>query len=181
LLVIGVHTDKGAFPKKVSRIAEAFDGPLAIVAGLGAHLEDPLRSKLSILVPITGTQHSRRAAEVALAIAKATDSPVAAIYVSRGRKVQWRRRLRSTFALATLEEAIVKEAVTLAEQHGVELRTTVRSDRAAEHAILQEAQSGNHNLIVFGVSRRPGATLFFGHVAAAVLQRSDRSMLFVSS
>jgi len=32
-----------------------------------------------------------------------------------------------------------------------------------------------------GVNRRPGETLFFGKVAAAVLENSERSILFVSS
>jgi hypothetical protein len=36
-------------------------------------------------------------------------------------------------------------------------------------------------LIVMGVNRRPGETLFFGDVAAAILERSARSILFVSS
>jgi hypothetical protein len=32
-----------------------------------------------------------------------------------------------------------------------------------------------------GVSPRPGESLAFGHVAAAVLTRAERSMVFVSS
>jgi hypothetical protein len=32
-----------------------------------------------------------------------------------------------------------------------------------------------------GVSPRPGEGLSFGHAAAAVLERSERSLLFVSS
>jgi nucleotide-binding universal stress UspA family protein len=32
-----------------------------------------------------------------------------------------------------------------------------------------------------GVSRRPGATLSFGEVAATVLQNTERSVLFVAS
>ena len=32
-----------------------------------------------------------------------------------------------------------------------------------------------------GVSRRPGETLFFGNVAAAVLERCDTAILFVAS
>jgi nucleotide-binding universal stress UspA family protein len=32
-----------------------------------------------------------------------------------------------------------------------------------------------------GVNRRPGETLFFGNVAAAVLQQSKVSVLFISN
>jgi len=37
------------------------------------------------------------------------------------------------------------------------------------------------NLIVMGVSPRTGSNLSFGSVAAAILERSDCSILFVSS
>jgi hypothetical protein len=32
-----------------------------------------------------------------------------------------------------------------------------------------------------GVNRRPGETLFFGNVAAAVLKRAEASILFVAA
>jgi hypothetical protein len=34
---------------------------------------------------------------------------------------------------------------------------------------------------VLGVSRRPGETLFFGNMAAAVLERCDTAILFVAT
>jgi nucleotide-binding universal stress UspA family protein len=34
---------------------------------------------------------------------------------------------------------------------------------------------------VMGVTRRPGEALFFGNVAAAILESSERSILFVAS
>jgi nucleotide-binding universal stress UspA family protein len=51
---------------------------------------------------------------------------------------------------------------------------------APEDAILKEAKRG-YDLIVLGVSRRPGETLFFGNTAESVLDRSDISNLFVAS
>jgi hypothetical protein len=41
--------------------------------------------------------------------------------------------------------------------------------------------SRKHNLVVMGVSRRPGEKLFFGDTAAALLEKSERSLLFVAS
>jgi nucleotide-binding universal stress UspA family protein len=38
-----------------------------------------------------------------------------------------------------------------------------------------------HNLIVIGVERRPGEKLFFGDTATGILQKSDRSIVFVVS
>jgi nucleotide-binding universal stress UspA family protein len=71
--------------------------------------------------------------------------------------------------------------VELAESYQLELRTTVRADVAAEEAILKELARGKHNLIVMGVGRRPGEKLFFGDTAAALLEKSERSLLLVAS
>jgi nucleotide-binding universal stress UspA family protein len=38
-----------------------------------------------------------------------------------------------------------------------------------------------HDLIVMGVSRRPGDNLFFGDTAAAVLENAPASIVFVAS
>ncbi len=99
LLFVGVENTRaknGAFHQDVSRIASAFEGPLAIVAANGDHLREPQRSPLHILVPVTGTEVSRRAADVAIAIARACDRPITALYVatasgSNGRKRTSRR------------------------------------------------------------------------------------------
>jgi hypothetical protein len=42
-------------------------------------------------------------------------------------------------------------------------------------------QTGEHNLLVMGVSPRPGASLSYGAVAATLLARAERSLLFVAS
>jgi hypothetical protein len=52
---------------------------------------------------------------------------------------------------------------------------------AAENATLRHLEAGEHNLVVMGVSPRPGATLSLGDAAAAVLERSEWSALFVAS
>ena len=57
---------------------------------------------------------------------------------------------------------------------------TTRADMAPDQAILREASRG-YDLVVLGVSRRPGDMLFFGNTAAAVLERSPTSIPFVAS
>ncbi len=79
------------------------------------------------------------------------------------------------------EEAILKDIVKLAESYQLELRTAVRADLAPDEAILKESARHKHNLIVMGVGRRPGEKLFFGDTAAALLENSERSLLFVAS
>jgi nucleotide-binding universal stress UspA family protein len=60
------------------------------------------------------------------------------------------------------------------------MRSTTRADLAPGEAIIREAKRG-YDLVVLGVSRRPGDTLFFGDTAATVLERSATSNLFVAS
>jgi len=63
----------------------------------------------------------------------------------------------------------------------VPVRTAHYHDPDPAEAILRQLSAGKHNLVVMGVSPRPGGTLEFGGVPAAILARSDRSLLFVAS
>jgi len=110
LLLVGIERTraKSGFHAEAARIASAFEGPLALVAGSNAHLQEPERSSLHILVPVNGTDVSRRAAEVAIAIAGACACPLAALYVSnpgaRFARAGMRRRssrISSTWPAAT--------------------------------------------------------------------------------
>ena len=69
----------------------------------------------------------------------------------------------------------------LADTYDVTVRTAVRASVAADDAILKETARGKHNLVVMGVGRRPGEKLFFGDTAAALLEKSEGSLLFVAS
>jgi nucleotide-binding universal stress UspA family protein len=63
---------------------------------------------------------------------------------------------------------------------GVRVETAVRTHTVVEDAILRQLRGGKHNLIIMGVSPGPGTTLSLGNVPAAVLERCNHSMLFVS-
>ena len=179
LLIVGLSrtaTPKGAFTRGVARTVVGFEGPLAVVAARGRHRERPADSGLRILVPVTGTQVSRRATEVAVALARANNAPLAALYVASGDSGR-RRRASATRAS---EEAILKDTVAFAERYRTEIRTALRVDLAPEAAILREAARGRYDLIVMGVNRRPGEALYFGDVAAAVLEKAEASVVFVT-
>jgi nucleotide-binding universal stress UspA family protein len=125
---------------------------------------------------------SRRATEVAVALARANDVPITALYVS-GTTAPAGNRRRGPRATPTRrhEEAILKDVVAIAERYDTEARTSLQLDVAPEEAILREVHNGRHNLIVMGVNRRPGDALFFGDVAAAILQKSKASIPFISN
>jgi len=132
-----------------------------------------------VLIPVNGTDVSRRAVEVGLTLARVSDAHVTALYVTRASTspaTSTRRRL----VMRRNELGVLKDIAALAERYDVPLRNTTRADMAPDEAILREAGHG-YDLVVLGVSRRPGDVLFFGNTAAAVLERSPRSILFVAS
>jgi nucleotide-binding universal stress UspA family protein len=183
LLFVGVEnprTKTGAFHKEIDRIAAAFQGPLAIVAAQGTHLKQPEQSPLNILVPVNGTEVSRRAAELAIAMARVFEAPITTLYVSGTKRDARGRRGGGTRERAQ-EQAILKEIVVLADQYDQEVATRVRADQSPDEAVLTEAKRDGHNLIIMGVSRRPGDSLFFGETAAGIFEKSPISVVLVSS
>src|SRR5712691_8268700 len=183
LLVIGVEklAEEGVIDEKVARIAAEFDGPFAITAARGAHRRAEIGRPLDILVPVTGTGFSRHGAEVALALAHADYGTVTALYVTSPGKRPWQREFRRALAIGGGGAAVLREIVSLGDRMEVAVRTAVRTDTEPAQAILRQLRAGRHNLLVMGVSSRPGATLSFGAFAAAVLAQSERSVLFASS
>src|SRR5262245_44024763 len=164
-----------AFDPGVANLAKGFEGPLIVSAVRGALQEKP-DGKLGILVPVNGTEPSRRGAEVAITLARATKAEVTVLYVAvrpANRRTIPRSRRH--------EEAILKDIVAIADGYNISIRTAVVTERAADEAILAELKRRNHNLVVLGVGRRPGERLFFGDTAAALLDKSERSLLFVAS
>jgi Kef-type K+ transport system membrane component KefB/nucleotide-binding universal stress UspA family protein len=185
LLILGIAktvAPHGGFDEQISRIAATYDGPLAVVVARGAHVDLPEEGSLNILVPVRGNKVSRRAAEVALALTRPGDRPLTAFYVlSTVGLGAAQRRLKRPTPTHRHEEAVLKDVVELADRWGQSIRTALRLNNAPEDAILRQARLGHYNLIVMGVGRPAGETLFFGKVAATVLEDSDRSILFVAS
>jgi len=174
LMIIGLDKTvarRNEFHDDITKLAAGFEGPLAVLDVRDKLLEHPLDAKLNILVPVNGNEYSRRAAEVAIAVARASHAPLTALYVAPGGKKRSRR----------YEEAILKDISKLAETYDTEVRTAVRADVAAEDAILKELSRKPYSLVVIGAGRRPGEKLFFGDTAAALLEKSERSLLFVAS
>jgi nucleotide-binding universal stress UspA family protein len=184
LMIVGIaktHDPNGGFSKDLSLVTGGFDGPLAVVDVRESRAGRLPRQLGKILIPVNGTEVSRRAAEVGLTVARATDAQVTALFVTRangaGGKPNNAARKR---AARRNERAILKDIGALADRYGVDMRSTTRADLAPGEAIIREAKRG-YDLVVLGVSRRPGDTLFFGDTAATVLERSATSNLFVAS
>ncbi len=181
LLVVGLDKVAGAnegFDRKIEETSAGFEGPLAIVAAKGVHLKQPTSSAFRILVPVSGSAASRRGAEVAIALARISQTPLHVIYVTTTRDKGVRRK-GVTMPLVR-EEGILKDIGAHAARYDVEVTTTIRVNAAPEEAILQEIKASGVDLIVMGVDRIAGDTLNFGAIAAAVLKKSKVSALLVT-
>jgi Kef-type K+ transport system membrane component KefB/nucleotide-binding universal stress UspA family protein len=165
----GVEPD-GGFTPHVTQLSAGFEGPL-IVYSDGAAASDQLGRNARILLPVNGTPQSRRAAEIAFALARASGARVHALFVSQadGRS---RTRLR--------EESVLKDVTDLGERYDVSVTTRISPRAEAAQAILKEA-GRNVSMIVMGVSARPGEELFFGNTATAVLKSWDKPILMLAS
>jgi Kef-type K+ transport system membrane component KefB/nucleotide-binding universal stress UspA family protein len=178
LLFVGIENMRGreGFHPEVDRIAAAFDGPLAIVVGAGEHLKAPEEGGLDMLVPVNGTDTSRRAVEIAVEISRGGEAKITALYVA-SRNAKQRRGAR----VRRQEKAILDEVTHLADLYDRKVETAIRADVAADEAVVAAAKRNGHNLVVMGVSRRPGDQLFFGETAAGVFKDAPISVLFLAS
>jgi Kef-type K+ transport system membrane component KefB/nucleotide-binding universal stress UspA family protein len=182
LLFVGIQNVRakgGGFHPDVERIATAFEGPLAVVAASGIHLQQPKRRPLHILVPVNGTEASRRAAEVAIAIGRACGCPITGLYVA-GSAASAPRRRRG-FRARREQQAIMKDFVEMADRYEARAKITVQADATPDKAILAELKRAEYDLIIMGASRRPGDKLYFGDTAAAVLEDAPASVVFVAT
>lgn len=190
LLLIGREpaTAGSDFHRSIARSATGFSGPFAVVLARREHRSGRLRSPLNILVPVSGTSFSRRGAELAVALAQGSRGSVTALHIA-GRNANRRplhRRFGAIFGRQdyfdeeTANNPITDEIVQLARAYSVNVRSTVRNHREAETAILQEIGAGRHDMLVMGVSPRPGEALNFGDVAAVLLERAKCSLVFLA-
>jgi Kef-type K+ transport system membrane component KefB/nucleotide-binding universal stress UspA family protein len=180
LLMIGVGrvaARDGGFHGDVTELAAGFDGPLAVVAGRGEHLRQARQSRLRILVPVTGSEMSRRAAELAVTLARANHSSLSALYVTLG---DVGRRPKRPRVINFEQEAVLKDVVALGERYDAPVRTIVRANATPVDAILRELRLGRYDLLVMGINRRPGERLLPGETAGTLLQETKTSILFLA-
>jgi nucleotide-binding universal stress UspA family protein len=69
----------------------------------------------------------------------------------------------------------------MASRCNVKIETCKVSSIRPANAIVNKAKAGAHDLIVMGVSRRPGERLNFGEMPTTVLAKSPCSVLLLST
>jgi nucleotide-binding universal stress UspA family protein len=173
LMFIGLEgsvEDDGGFAPPMTQLSAGFEGPLIVFTNSG---EDALQltARSRILVPVNGSPQSRRAAEIAFALARSTGAKVQTLFVSQT-DGHSRTRLR--------EERVLKDMAELGERYDVTVTSRISPRAAAVDAILKESKR-NFAMIVMGVSARPGDELFFGNTATAVLKDWKGPVLMLAS
>ncbi|VVD99382.1 Na(+)/H(+)-K(+) antiporter GerN [Pandoraea eparura] len=169
-------------PTGVLPLTKAFDGAIGIVLAHGAHARQP-DAPLSILVPVSGTDYSRHAAELAITLARAANASVTALHVSARVAPgmlhrRWRPRVLRPDAAET---AMMENLHALAKRNGVKLRTRLLAGGKVDEAVLHQIQHGKHNLLVLGVQPRFGDRLNFGAVSHRLLEDRRCSVIVLSA
>ncbi|VVD59824.1 cation:proton antiporter domain-containing protein [Pandoraea fibrosis] len=169
-------------PTGVLPLTKAFDGAIGIVLAHGDHVRRP-DAPLSILVPVSGTDYSRHAAELAITLARAANAPVTALHVSaRVAPGMLHRRWRPRVLRPDAAEAAMMENLhALAERNGVKLRTRLLAGGKVDEAVLHQIHHGKHNLLVLGVQPRFGDRLNFGAVSHRLLEERHCSVIVLSA
>jgi nucleotide-binding universal stress UspA family protein len=75
----------------------------------------------------------------------------------------------------------MRDVVEMAGRYKAKIETLIRPNATPEEAILTEAKKSNHDIVVMGVTRRPGDKLFFGDIAATVFAKAPCSLILLSS
>ncbi|MFJ2993627.1 cation:proton antiporter [Pandoraea sp. NPDC087047] len=169
-------------PTGVLPLTKAFDGAIAIVLAHGDHIRKP-DAPLNILVPVSGTDYSRHAAELAITLARAANAPVTALHVSaRVAPGMLHRRWRPRVLRPDAAEAAMMENLqALAERNGVALRTRLLAGGKVDDAVLHQIHHGKHNLLVLGVQPRFGDRLNFGAISHRLLEDRRCSVIVLSA
>lgn len=184
LLFVGVDKMRnadGTFSLNVNRAAKGFEGPMALV--IAGSESAVTAEKFNILVPVNGTEASRRGAEMAFALSPSKNGRVTALHVAeRAASSGVERRARRLGAQRRSQRALLDDIAHLARRYGYEkTHNAVHTDVAPDQAILEEASKNGTDLIVIGASRRVGDTLYLGQTVTAVLQQWKGAIIVIAA
>jgi len=181
LLLIGCEPAAigNGFAPLITQTAQGFPGPFAIAIARGQQ-RISAAVPLHVLVTVSGTRVSRQGAEVGIALAHGSRGSVTALYVGAPRAGSiWRFHFGEALAPRGYADAVVREIIETGEHYGIDVRGAIRQSGSVRNEVLRELARGPYNLLVMGVSPRPGDQLFLGETAAEMLARAGTSLLFV--
>jgi nucleotide-binding universal stress UspA family protein len=170
------HGGKGKEESSLAKILQAFEGVTAVALSKKGVQAD----ELDILLPLIGTDYSRRAAEVAVALAKGANSALTAFHVTP--PVDEVEVLRRSDAVVESGRKLVRDIKDLGKSEAVKIRTLLKVRKSAETAILSQVKRGKHTLIVVGVKfRGDNKNISFGTRISVLIEKMPCSILIVNS
>ena len=183
LLVIGLDPTtrrEGGLQPRVAGLLDGFEGVRLVVAARGIHKRQPADGPLRLLVPSTGTESGRRAAEVAFALAQTGQASVTALFVDApptgaGKRLAQRR----PSGQRPQREVVLTEMAATASRFAVEIGTVARVATDTAAAILGQVRRADDTVVVLGVQPRPGEGVPFGSLAESLLEGADVSLILV--
>ncbi|NTJ68261.1 universal stress protein [Agrobacterium rhizogenes] len=179
LLLAGIEPsmgEDGRFSPSLQVMTSAFQGTPTIITARGSLPEHP--GDLRILLPVSGTERSIRAAEFGIAIAKAANAHCALLLIIEPRQASAIPRISDR---GNDHRDILNKVGAIADYYGVQVEKVVQQGPSPELSILRHARGGGYNLIVLGVSKRASGSLSYGSVADTLLQTADRSCIFIET
>lgn len=189
LLVLGAteassngDPDGPLFSTTVDGLIQDAPCPVMIVSSSGLEAaeqtERPLRH---ILLPTTGTETTRRAAEVAFRIARSTDAVVEIVHVVDRRQQQSEWNPASETSSHALSEELLARTAELGHEMGTAVRTHLIVGELAEHTIVELCQQLTADLVVLTSSVRPvSRRAFLGHRVDHVLREAPCPVVIVT-
>jgi Kef-type K+ transport system membrane component KefB/nucleotide-binding universal stress UspA family protein len=163
------------FGDQVQRLAEAFEGPLAIVIN-GARSAAKPGAPLKILVPTGGTPEARLATEIALALAKASNGTLTALHVFDPQDDT--ELLRGRARRQGL--SVLVDARRLGRRSGVPVKGVTVTNSRPEVEIRRAARAGRYDLVVVGTSLRQGETKFLSPRSSALVRSLRSPVLLIA-
>lgn len=135
----------------------------------------------TILVPTDGSKVARTAAEAAVTIAARFEATIEAIHVVELGTLPYDARDEWAGAIAGVGEDALEEIATMADEAGVDAKTTSLESHAPTHEVLTEyADDYGCDLLVMGTRGRAGLDrLVLGSVTERTLRRSSAPVLTV--
>ncbi len=178
LVVLGLDDARGEdspLAAMLGGIESTYQGARAFVFARARDVQAPLR----ILLPVTGADYSRRGAEVAIALAAASEAPLSVLAVAR--RAAPAPRLQRRRGRALEDRATIEAIRELAGQRGVTILPRLVEGEEPIREIAAHARRIGATLIVLGVKERPGPVPSFGPTAEGVLHDAPCSVLLLST
>lgn len=150
-------TDDGLhFNEKLNLFLNAGDLPVGIMFQ-GRAMADGDGLPRHILVPTDGTQSSRLATEIAVALAHAAGARLTILHV-----IERDRQDNTARGFSHPEKSVLQQAYILARRHHVEAQLRELVDRHPNRIIRRMSQGGAFDLVILGADLRQDGGKFLG-------------------